>query len=54
MKKFAVELMEKFGSFEFTLKTLDDLERQAGTVCSALGENPHIVQLFEILKVDAI
>eukprot|EP00057_Strongylocentrotus_purpuratus_P025463 XP_011679937.1 PREDICTED: geranylgeranyl pyrophosphate synthase [Strongylocentrotus purpuratus] len=49
VKKYCVDLLEKFGSFEYTRKVLFDLEKQAYEHISNLGGNPILESILEEL-----
>ena len=51
VKKYAVELMKNFGTFEYTLNYLEKLEADASKELHKLGENPHFHQILDSLKV---
>jgi len=51
LKKYAVEKLESFGSFEYTLKTLDDINTNTRQELESLGGNPHLSQLLDYLKI---
>ena len=50
LKKYAVSLMEKFGSFAHTLKTLEELDKKTREECEKLGGNPYITMLLDELR----
>ncbi|XP_013774294.2 geranylgeranyl pyrophosphate synthase-like [Limulus polyphemus] len=50
IKKYSVDLMEKFGSFEYTRKTLEELDREARVEVERLGGNPHLIVVLDELK----
>jgi len=47
LKKFCVTLLEKFGSFNYTRQTLEELDAEARAEVAKLGGNP---QLEDILN----
>ncbi len=51
IKKFAVEKLESFGSFDYTLNILKDLDAKARAEVQSLGGNPHLSQLLDFLKI---
>jgi len=42
--------MEKFGSFEHTLKTLEELDAKTRAECEKLGGNPYLTALLDELR----
>ena len=42
--------MEKFGSFEHTLKTLEELDSKTRDECEKLGGNPYLIALLNELR----
>lgn len=51
LKKFAVEKLESFGSFRYSLQYLESLESKARSEVESLGGNPHLTQLLDLLKI---
>ncbi|XP_063969559.1 geranylgeranyl pyrophosphate synthase-like [Lytechinus pictus] len=49
VKKYCVDLLEKFGSFEYTRTVLFDLEKQAYQHITNLGGNPILESILEEL-----
>ncbi|XP_068914816.1 terpene synthase-like [Tenebrio molitor] len=47
LKKYCVSLMEEYGSFDYTLQTLDRLRNEAFEEIERLGGNPYIDHLIE-------
>ncbi|RZC42003.1 geranylgeranyl pyrophosphate synthase [Asbolus verrucosus] len=53
VKKYCVSLLEKFGSFDYTKKTLEVLKNEAKEEVQKLGENPVMSEVLEyISKLD--
>ncbi|XP_076369061.1 terpene synthase-like isoform X3 [Tachypleus tridentatus] len=50
IKKYSVDLMEKLGSFEYTRKTLEELDQEARVEIGRLGGNPHLIAVLDELK----
>ncbi|XP_076317982.1 terpene synthase-like [Tachypleus tridentatus] len=50
IKKYSVDLMEKFGSFEYARKTMKELDQEARTEVEILGGNPHLIAVLDELK----
>lgn len=50
VKKYCVSVLEKLGSFDYTIKTLKALEERLLTQIEELGGNPHLVALIGELK----
>ncbi|KAI0236140.1 Geranylgeranyl pyrophosphate synthase [Lamellibrachia satsuma] len=50
VKKYCVSVLEKLGSFDYTIKTLKALEERLLTQIEKLGGNPHLVTLIKELK----
>uniref|UniRef100_A0A8C5WIE6 Geranylgeranyl pyrophosphate synthase n=1 Tax=Leptobrachium leishanense TaxID=445787 RepID=A0A8C5WIE6_9ANUR len=50
VKKYCVHYLEKVGSFEYTKKTLKELEIEAHQHIESLGGNPELVSLIEHLS----
>lgn len=50
LKRYAVNRLEAFGSFEYTMKTMNCLSDQAINEVESLGGNPYLNQLFDYLK----
>ena len=51
LKKYAVQKLEEFGSFEYTLKTMKQIDLEARDEVQTLGGNPYLSQLFDFLKI---
>lgn len=51
IKKYAVELMEKLGSFEYTRTILRELDQQAREEINALGCNSYLIAVLDELKL---
>lgn len=49
MKKYCVDLLEKFGSFEHTRHKLKELEQQIREEVEKLGGNPHMDEFINSL-----
>ncbi len=52
MKKFAVDLLERLGSFEYSLSTLKDLDTKSRHECARLGGNDLLLQIMDYLKMN--
>ncbi|XP_067143278.1 terpene synthase [Centruroides vittatus] len=50
IKKYAVDLLESLGSFEYTRKFLLELDQQARDEIHQLGDNPHLIVVLDELK----
>lgn len=50
LKRYAVNRLEAFGSFEYTMTTMNDLSDKAIKEVELLGGNPYLNQLLEYLK----
>ncbi|XP_034964306.1 geranylgeranyl pyrophosphate synthase [Zootoca vivipara] len=50
IKKYCVHYLEDVGSFEYTRKTLKELEAEAYKQIESLGENPELTALLEYLS----
>ncbi|KAH7637710.1 geranylgeranyl pyrophosphate synthase-like [Dermatophagoides farinae] len=50
LKKFAVEKLESFGSFEYTMVTMKDLSQKAREEVDRLGGNKYLHQLLNYLE----
>ncbi|XP_020777089.1 geranylgeranyl pyrophosphate synthase isoform X1 [Boleophthalmus pectinirostris] len=50
IKKYCVDYLEKVGSFEYTRKTLWDLEAEAYRLIKELGGNPQLESLVKLLS----
>jgi geranylgeranyl diphosphate synthase type 3 len=49
VKRYCVNLMEKFGSFTYTRQILSDLDRQAREEVQRLGGNPYLISVLDEL-----
>jgi geranylgeranyl pyrophosphate synthase len=49
MKKYFVRLLEKFGSFEYTIKVLEKLRDEAVEEMNRIGGNSHLEEIFELI-----
>jgi geranylgeranyl pyrophosphate synthase len=49
MKKYFVRLLEKFGSFEYTIKVLEKLRDEAVEEMNKIGGNSHLEEIFELI-----
>jgi geranylgeranyl diphosphate synthase type 3 len=49
MKKYFVGLLEKFGSFEYTIKVLEKLRDEAVEEMNRIGGNSHLEEIFELI-----
>lgn len=47
VKKYCISLLEKYGSFDYTTKTLKELDRQAREEIARLGGNPLLEQVLD-------
>ncbi|XP_068915374.1 terpene synthase-like [Tenebrio molitor] len=52
IKKRFVSLLEKFGSFEYTRKTLEKLRDEAIDEMNKIGKNPRMEEIFKIVLND--
>ena len=50
VKRYCVSLLDKFGSLEYTRKTLEELDKQARDEIAKLGGNPLIEKVLDSLK----
>ena len=50
LKKYCVSLLEKYGSFTYTLQTLEDLDQKVRQEVEKLGGNVHLIKLMDDLK----
>ena len=50
LKKYCVSLLEKYGSFTYTLQTLEDLDQKVRQEVEKLGGNVHLITLMDDLK----
>ena len=50
LKKYCVSLLEKYGSFTYTLQTLEDLDQKVRQEVEKLGGNAHLMKLMDELK----
>lgn len=50
IKKYAVDVLEKLGSFAYTREVLQKLDAEARREAEKLGGNPYIVQVLDELK----
>lgn len=50
MKRYCVQLLEKFGSFKYTKEVLLDLDAKARAEIERLGGNPFLVKILDELK----
>ncbi|KAJ3625166.1 hypothetical protein MTP99_018728 [Tenebrio molitor] len=48
-KKYFVRLLEKFGSFEYTIKVLEKLRDEAVEEMNKIGGNSHLEEIFELI-----
>ncbi|XP_035233350.1 geranylgeranyl pyrophosphate synthase-like isoform X2 [Stegodyphus dumicola] len=51
IKKYAVDLMEKMGSFEYSRNVLKDLDTQARQEIARLGHNSFLIAVLDELKL---
>ncbi|XP_066602824.1 terpene synthase isoform X2 [Prorops nasuta] len=49
VKRYCVNLLEKFGSFEYTRKILEELDKKAREEVDRLGGNPLLTKVFDEL-----
>jgi len=49
VKKYCINLLEKFGSFEHTRTTLDELDKEARAEIDRLGGNPLLSAIMDEL-----
>jgi hypothetical protein len=52
MKQYAIECMEKSGSFEYTRKAILKFSKQARDMIHALGGNVELIQVLDQLDKD--
>ena len=50
LKKYCVSLLEKYGSFAYTLQTLEELDQKVRQEVEKLGGNVHLIKLMDDLK----
>lgn len=50
VKKYCVSLLEKYGSFEYTLQVLEDLDAKVRSQVDKLGGNHQLIALMDELK----
>ena len=50
VKKYCVSLLENFGSFQYTLDTLEQLDTRVRAEVAKLGGNVHLIALMDELK----
>ena len=50
LKKYFVSLLEKYGSFAYTLQVLEDLDQKVREEVEKLGGNVHLIKLMDDLK----
>jgi geranylgeranyl diphosphate synthase type 3 len=50
VKKYCVSLLEKYGSFKYTLQVLEDLDQKVRQEVDKLGGNVHLIALMDELK----
>ena len=50
VKKYCVSLLEKFGSFKYTLQIMDELDQKVRQEIDKLGGNVHLIALMDELK----
>ncbi|KAJ8951201.1 hypothetical protein NQ314_007702 [Rhamnusium bicolor] len=50
VKKYCVSLLEKYGSFEYTRQTLNELEKNAKQELEKLGGNPYMEEFLNSLS----
>ena len=50
VKKYCVSLLKEFGSFDYTLKTLEDLDQKVREEVRQLGGNVNLIALMDELK----
>lgn len=51
VKHHCIELLEKFGSFEYTRDMLNELDKTARTEINRLGGNPLLEKMLDELKI---
>lgn len=51
IKMYALDIMEKLGSFDYTRKVLNDLDRQAREEIERLGHNAFLISVLDELKM---
>ena len=50
VKKYCVSLLEKTGSFKYTLDVLEELDSKVRTEVAKLGGNKNLIDLMDELK----
>ena len=50
LKKYCVSLLEKYGSFAYTLQILEELDQKVRQEVEKLGGNVHLIKLMDDLK----
>ena len=50
VKKYCVSLLEKTGSFKYTLDVLEELDSKVRTEVAKLGGNENLIDLMDELK----
>ncbi|CAH1405829.1 unnamed protein product [Nezara viridula] len=51
VKRYCISLLEEFGSFDYTRKVLDDLEKEARNEVARLGGNPRMDSLLDEIVI---
>ncbi|XP_014276931.1 terpene synthase isoform X1 [Halyomorpha halys] len=51
VKRYCISLLEEYGSFDYTRKVLDDLEKEARTEVARLGGNPRMDSLLDEIAI---
>lgn len=51
IKKYAVELMNRLGAFEYTRKRLQQVEQEISEQCKLLGGNEILKELVDLLHI---
>lgn len=51
VKRYCISLLEEFGSFDYTCKVLNDLEKEARTEVARLGGNPRMDSLLDEIVI---
>ena len=50
VKKYCVSLLEKYGSFDYTVQVLEDLDQKVRVEVAKLGGNDQLIGLMDYLK----
>ncbi len=50
-KKYAIDLLEKFGSISYTFETIQKLDQKCRKLLEEFGDNQKMNKILEILKI---